>query len=134
MKSKLPHADVFTRLGTSKIHGIGVIAIRNIKKGTNIFPDVDDTIIWIRKSKLKNVSGEMRRLYTDYCVLKEKQYGCPDSFNRINISWYLNHSSQPNASVNSSFHAFATRNIKKGDEITLDYRSFMDIKISSKWV
>jgi SET domain-containing protein len=133
MKSRLPHADVYTRLGTSKIHGIGVIAIKNIRKGTNIFPDVDDNIIWIQKRRISKVSAEMRKLYTDYCVLKEKQYGCPESFNRINISWYLNHSSKPNASANSLFHILTTRNIKKGEEITLDYRSFMDVKIPPKW-
>jgi uncharacterized protein len=133
MKSKLPHLFAYTRLGTSKIDGIGVIAIRNIRKGTNVFPDVDDKIIWIQKSRLKNIPKEMKRLYKDYCVLKEKQFGAPESFNRINISWYLNHSSDPNTAVDTSFHVFALKSIKKGEELTLDYRSFMDVKIPAKW-
>jgi len=43
----LAHVKVFTRLQQSKIHGIGLFAIRKIRKGIEIFPDVNDKIIWV---------------------------------------------------------------------------------------
>ena len=128
-----PHLYVFTRLAPSKIGGVGVFAVRNISKGTDIFPDVDDQIIWIDKARVKRLSKEIRRLYEDYCVHKGGKYGCPVSFNRTNVSWYLNHSSRPNAAVDRNFRVYAVRNIKKGEELTLDYTTFMDIEIPRNW-
>ena len=116
MKSKLPHIHVYARLAPSKIHGIGVFAIRNISKGTNIFPDVEDPIFWIDKDKVINLPANVKRLYRDYCVVKAAKYGCPDSFNKINITWYLNHSFKPNAALDEAYHIIAARNIRKGEE------------------
>ncbi len=132
-KLPMPHHNVFARLGPSKIHGIGVFAIRNIKKDTDIFPDIDDEIIWIDKARVKKLRGEIRRLYEYYCVIKDGRYGCPGSFNNINASWYLNHSYRPNLRLDNNYRLFADRNIKKGEELTLDYTTFMDIKIPASW-
>jgi len=41
-------------------------------------------------------------------------------FARMSIGWYLNHSDSPNAYyANSSY--YAARNIKAGEEVTVDY-------------
>jgi SET domain-containing protein len=129
----LPHRNVYTRLAPSKISGVGVFAICNIKKGANIFPDIDDEIIWINEAKIKSFRGEIRRLYDDYCVRKNRQYGAPISFNCINVSWYLNHSAKPNTIVDERYRVIACQNIRKGEELTLDYTTFMDIKIPMRW-
>jgi len=128
-----PHLGVFTRLAPSPISGVGVFAIHNIRKGTDIFPDIDDRIIWIDKAKVKRLPKDIRDLYEIYCIHKGKKYGCPVSFNRINVSWYLNHSSKPNAAVDKNLHVYAVRNIKKGEELTLDYTTFMNIIIPPEW-
>jgi SET domain-containing protein len=132
-KNALPHRNVYTRLAQSKINGVGVFAICNINKGIDLFPNVDDEIIWIDKVKLKRLHGEIRRLYDDYCVRKNDKYGAPISFNRINASWYLNHSTNPNAIVDERYRVIARRNIKKGEELTLDYTTFMELKIPKNW-
>ena len=129
----MPHKHVYARLGSSQIHGIGVFAVRAIKKGIDIFPDIDDKIIWIDASIIRRLRGEVRGLYEDYCVKIGGKYGAPDSFNKINASWYLNHSSNPNAVVNHKYRVIAKRGIKKGEEITLDYKTFMDMKIPRGW-
>jgi uncharacterized protein len=133
IKPSLPHKHVFARLGPSGIDGVGVFAIGAIPKGTNIFPDVNDRIIWIDKAKIKRLKGEIRLLYEDYCVKTGNKYGAPVSFNKINASWYLNHSSKPNAVVDRDYHVLAKRNIKKGEEITLDYTTYMDGRIPKSW-
>src|SRR4030067_3040691 len=111
------------------INDVGVFAICDIRKGTDIFPDVDDKIIWIEKAKVKRLPQAIRRLYEDCCIHKGKKYGCPVSFNRINVSWYLNHSSNPNAAVDKNLRVYAVRNINRGEELTLDYTTFMDIEM-----
>lgn len=37
MKKGLPHQQVYTRLKPSKIHGVGVFAIRPIPKNTRLY-------------------------------------------------------------------------------------------------
>ncbi len=127
------HFGVCTRLAPSSIDGVGVFAIRNIKKGTDIFPEVDDEIIWINKTEVGKLHENVHALYEDYCIHKGAQYGCPVSFNRMNVSWYLNHSSKPNTAVVKGYRVYALRDIKKGEELTLDYTSFMDMKIPLDW-
>jgi len=113
IRASLPHRLTFTRLAPSPISGVGVFAVRNIKKGTDIFPNVDDEIIWIDKAKVRKLPKEIRRLYEDYCVRKGSQYGCPVSFNLINASWYLNHSSNPNVAVDKKLSCFRHQEYQK---------------------
>jgi SET domain-containing protein len=129
----LPHANVFARLMPSRIHGIGLFAIRDIKKGTDIFPDIKEKIYWIDYTKIKPLSGSIKKLYKDYCVIKDNKFGCPRSFNAINPSWYINHSSKPNLHIGGNYRVYASENIKKGYELTLDYSTFMDIKFPRTW-
>jgi SET domain-containing protein len=132
-KATLPHIHTYARLKPSKIHGVGLFAIRDIKKGTDIFPEVEDIIIWIDKAKTKSVAGQCKQLYRDYCVLKDNKYACPVSFNLITPSWYINHSSRPNLYLDNQYRVYASNNIKKGQELTLDYTIYMDIKIPPSW-
>ncbi len=39
------------------------------------------------------------------------------------IGWYLNHAKVPNASRDKSYRWYASRDIKAGEEITIDYNS-----------
>lgn len=125
----LPHKNVYTRLGISKINGVGVIALKNIKKGTNIFyGDEDSKMVWIGKEKLKNLPIEIKRLYNDFCVTKKKGnkivYGCPLNFNMLTVAWYLNDSDKPNVYCGDDYLFYALRDIKKGEELTVNYDSY----------
>ena len=125
----LPHNKVYVRLGPSKIHGIGVLAIAPIQKGTMIFHGDEETqMVWVSESQLKGLSTELKKLYKDFCVLIMKKdktlYGCPVNFNAMTTSWYLNHSSTPNIICNKEYIFYAKRNIKKGEELTVDYKTY----------
>src|ERR1700732_1389884 len=89
---RLPHHNVYVRIRPSRIHGVGVFAIRKIKKGTPIFPDDEQPIKWIKSEDIQKLPSEVRRLYDDFCIIKDsrKTYGCPSSFNQLTASWYLN--------------------------------------------
>jgi SET domain-containing protein len=129
---KKPHDGVYTRIQASKIHGVGVFAIRNIKKGAYVFPGDDDELVWIKKNTLKNVAKRIKRLYEDFCVIKEKGkiYGCPKNFNQMTIAWYLNHSKKPNVGCDRNYNFFTLKNVKAGEELTADYDTYNEFSNS----
>ena len=123
---KLPHEGVYARLGASPIHGVGVFAIKDIPKGTYIFPDDDDEMIWIDKRALEKLSQDERKLYDDFCVIHGNLYGCPRSFNKLTPAWYFNESQEPNVAADKEYRFFARRRIKRGEELTVTYDSYSD--------
>jgi len=122
----LPHQGVHTRLKPSKIHGIGVFAITDIRKGSRIFHNDDEPIFWIDKRSIQNLPKEIRKLYDDFCVIKGGSYGCPESFDKLTPSWYLNNSESPNVAADEDYRFYALRDIKAGEELTVDYRTYSD--------
>src|SRR5712671_4212872 len=90
-KRSLPHLNVYTRLKPSAIHGVGVFAIRNIPKGTRLF-DGNEEITWIDERQIAHLPQTLRKMYEDFCIIKDGRYGCPINFNSLTIGWYLNDS------------------------------------------
>lgn len=125
-KKQLPHHGVYVRLGVSRVHGIGVFAIRDIRKGTLFCQGDDADLVWIPKIKIKGLPKETRRLYQDFCVFKGSMAGCPRNFNVLTVAWYLNDSKKPNVGCNKDYDFFALRDIKKGEELTVDYDTYSD--------
>jgi hypothetical protein len=66
---KLPHHNNYTRLRPSKIHGVGVFAIRKIKKGMLIFADDDQPIKWVDRKQIRKLPPGIRKLYDDFCII-----------------------------------------------------------------
>jgi SET domain-containing protein len=123
---KLPHYRVLTRLRPSKRHGVGVFAIRNIRKGTKLFSDDLEEMMWVEKSKVKRLPNEVRKLYEDFAVLKDGRFGCPRNFNRLTMSWYMNDSRHPNVRCLEGYDFEALRYIKAGEELTVNYSTYSD--------
>src|SRR5262249_25015756 len=120
-----------TRIRPSRIHGVGVFAIRGIKKGTLIFPNDDQEIEWIESKDIQKLLPEVRRLYDDFCIIKNggKTYGCPSSFNNLTISLLLNEpwrNQKPNVECRDDYMFYATRGIAVGEELTVDYQTFSE--------
>jgi SET domain-containing protein len=108
-----------------------VFAIRRIKKGTLIFPDDNQEIKWIKSEDLRNLPPEIRRLYDDFCIIKDdgKTYGCPSSFNQLTVSWYLNeprHPQKPSVECRDDYMFYALRDIAVGEELTVDYLTYSE--------
>jgi SET domain-containing protein len=103
-------------------HGIGVFALHDIDKGVELrlFGDTDP----VRVLNKKDIPEELRHL----CADRGDTMICPTDFGHIPLGWYLNHSSTPNTEHNGSIgprypHWFAMRDIKAGEEITIDYNT-----------
>jgi SET domain-containing protein len=127
----LPHDRVYTRLKPSKIHGVGVFAICAIPKGTSIFPDDDAPIVWVKRSTIKRLRGEIRRLYEDFCIIKDngETYGCPANFSLMTTAWFLNEpktGKQPNVGCRKDYTFYALCDIAAGEELTVDYATFSE--------
>ena len=116
-REKLPSGKkVF--VGPSKIHGYGIIAKTNIKKGEVVFIVKGKKVKWHVKNLKTSLHGP------DWVGYGKDEWIDPSGF-----SEYLNHSSNPNCGIKGKVTVRAMRNIKKGDEITVDYSTIEGDKI-----
>ncbi len=124
-RNAFPHSNVYTRLRPSKIHGVGVFAIRPIPKGTLLFSS-DEEICWIEGKEIAKLPKTLRELYEDFCIIKDGRYGCPRNFNDLTMGWYLNDSTTPNIVVDEDYNLWAVRDIAEGEELTIDSSRFSE--------
>ncbi|MGD1046719.1 MAG: SET domain-containing protein-lysine N-methyltransferase [Bacteroidota bacterium] len=125
-----PHYGVYTRIRPSQHDkgGVGVFAIIDIPKGTSIFYGDTEELLWKNEKDIPRQPVEIRKLYDDFCVIENDQYGCPRNFNQMTIAWYLNHSKRPNVVCNKDFDFIANKDVKAGEELTVDYRTYNNFK------
>lgn len=128
-----PHVGVCTRLQPSKIHknGVGVFAVRKIRKGTRLFEGENEEMHWVERARVRQQPKEIRKLYEDFAVIRSGRYGCPPSFNRLAGAWYLNEPKKghpPNVGCNEYYDFFALRNIEPGEELTVNYSTYSDTR------
>lgn len=103
-------------LKPSALGGIGVFATHDIPKGTRVYTNSFN----MRKLNAKDIPDELRK----YCIyLDNNECLCPERFDRMDVSWYMNHADEPNLVEVSEGHVIAARDIKTGDEITVDYNA-----------
>ena len=91
--------------------GQGVFALRAFREGEFIFRRRDGRVVSNRE--LRTLSEEERRHLSELDFERSAVLLPPGC--------YLNHSCEPNA-MRSGVKVFAWRAIRKGDEITIDYR------------
>ena len=101
-------------------HGIGVFAAHEIKAGTylRLFgAETVETDVSITRKK-----EDVPKFFQQYCVDRGETLRCPRDFACMEVGWYLNHSKTPNA-YHRNYDYYALRDIKEGEEITIDYNS-----------
>jgi len=134
--AKPPHYKVYTRLKPSKIHGVGVFAIRDIPKGIYLFTDEAEQNMedcWMDKEEVRKLNPEFRKLYDDFCLIKNNKYSCPKTFDLLTPGWYINHSDKPNVLKRDGGSFKTLRKIKKGEELTTSYKIFSE-EPRRKWL
>lgn len=104
-----------TSLKEFKGKGIGLVAEQNIKKGEAVWvynPVIDITV------KEKDIPNEAKEFFRNYGVNRWNGtfFLCTDN------ARFINHSKNPNLKSNGEEEDnVAIRDIKKGEEITIDY-------------
>ena len=123
----VPHRHLYTRLRMSPGKGLGVFAIRDIPHGCNPFVGDDAGSTWVAAATVDAIADvEVRRMYLDFCPLVGDRYLAPADFNRMTVSWFMNHSDEPNMASDANLDFCAKRLILAGEELTTDYRSYSD--------
>jgi hypothetical protein len=118
----------YCRLGVSKTHGVGIIAIREIPKGIDPF-FVRKNQKWIKFSEkeFSHLDDEVKRIIEDFYV-KEKDGSIfinEHAFCESSMQIYINHSNNPTMETFDNGETFITkRTVKKGEELTVDYKTF----------
>jgi hypothetical protein len=121
-----PHRNLYTRIKASS-KGVGLFAIRSIPKGTPLFVgDVGNTVR-ISVSTVDKISdAEVRQMYADFCPVVDNYFIAPSDFNQMTMSWYMNHSDEPNVTVVPELQFVTSRFVPVGEELTTNYTTFSD--------
>jgi hypothetical protein len=125
--------QVYCRLGVTS-HGVGVIAIRDIQKGTDPFKNCDPfgSVMKIREEEFESYDApqEAKELVRDFCALQGGYYFVPTyGIDAIDKSYFLNHSAKPNMVTKDKGETFvAMRRIKKGEELCANYDQYQELR------
>ncbi len=99
--------------------GVGVFAIKNIATGTNVFYNSkkDTYYYWP-----KDVDIEVKTLIEKLCHTNETGFLISDHPVNLGMSYYVNHSDEPNVEYNVETDTFtAIKDINKGEELLVKY-------------
>jgi hypothetical protein len=124
--------NVYCRLGRG-LHGVGVIAIRDIPNNFSPFKNLNKSkwfyINWDQNEENKkyfdSLDLEIIKMIQDFYLCDQKGFWCPTySIDAIPIDFYMNHNpNNPNIGVIDD-EFYSIREIDKGEELTYDYRYY----------
>ena len=128
------NATIKTRIGVSPIHGVGVIAIQDIRKGEqcHCLPTKNDArwykIPW---GSLGKLFPEVRQLIIDQwpSIYNGSMFISPN--NTTLRILYMNHSDDPNWDKKTDT---ALRDIAKGEELTETYKDMDNWEKAFPWL
>jgi len=133
-KNLLKHLqeEVYCKLGISKVHGIGVFALRTIPKGVNpmrTWHDVEE--VEFTHLDLKGLPRSVRKELDIFCYYTDEVMHIPSvGMNTMNMAVYLNHSKKPSVAYQKNGQLKTLRTIRSGEELMLDY----DISFGEKHI
>lgn len=108
-----------TKIGPSKIHGIGLFSCQSIDKGTLIFRESEFTIIFT-KEQYESFPDIQKHFLDVYGYFEDGVWKCSLENER-----FINHSDNPNT-ISIGGELFAEKSIGIDEELTVNYNSFCD--------
>jgi len=109
---------VKTYIGKSKIHGVGVFAGEPIRKGAKIWRFVEGFDRCYTPKQFARLPKPARDFLKSYGYRVDGEI-----LFTVDNDRHMNHSDKPNTFLRAGY-VIARRNIRKGEEITNDYREF----------
>jgi hypothetical protein len=110
--------------------GIGVFAIRDIAQGMRLFVGDIGKVVVVPVHEVEAIADEeVKAMYRDFCPVVDGHYFAPADFNQMTMSWYLNHSAEPNVAVLDDLNLVASRFIPKGEELRSDYTKYSELAV-----
>ena len=98
-------------IGKSKLHGKGIFAIRDIKKG--------ETVFVVKGNKIKFLINNKKQ--AQIAGLNWVGTGKNEWIDPVDYCVFFNHSCNPNSFLKGKVLVKAIRDIKKGEEVVFDY-------------
>lgn len=102
----------------SDIEGVGVFAIKDIKKDEDLYTHGSPEKKLYRPKDLKGLDKEVKELILQRWLMADKGGTFLNPHDDVWLNSFINHSCDPNM---SKYTDKATRDIKKGEEITINY-------------
>ena len=123
------NSAVKVKLAPSKIHGIGVFAIRDIPKGTRLYANIIPQVFHIPYGSIKKLFPEIREQILERWpnIINGSSFAWPDT----KIDAFMNHADDYNY---DGVLDCVIRDVKKGEEITEDYREIKNYEKVFKWL
>ena len=121
--------ETFIALQPSGIHGIGVFALCDIPMGfKQLFSKNNGSWIELSFEEAAQLPAHVKEFIETYYLYDEEKYFIPDHGCKVmDMANYLNHSSIPNIiSVNDGEFFETIREIKKGEELLVNYGEIVD--------
>ncbi len=124
--------NVYCRLRSSSVAGVGIFAIRDIPMGINPlknflkynYIEVDEKLVF----ENEKISPEVKDLVHDMYVIADGKLNLWEGgMNALDIGFFINSSDNPNMIAEAEGEYFvAARDIKKGEELFVDYGTYSE--------
>lgn len=126
---KLLNDIVKIRIGVSSIHGVGIIAMRDMKKGEKLYSDAIPHALDLPYSKFKKLRPEVAEIILSHWpnIINGSHFLYPVT----KMNAFMNHSDTPNY-IQKADELLC--DVKKGDEITVNYRDCENYQKVFKWL
>lgn len=113
--------EVKCTLGTSSIHGVGVVALRDIKRFERLYCFSNEQRKWyyIPQPKFSELRPEVKDIILGRWPMAWYGHKFQSPRDDVWLASFINHSENPNYDNGTDI---ALRDIKAGEEVTEDYR------------
>jgi len=100
---------------------VGLFALRHLKKGTVINKEFNGGEEFFTKDAYKKLDVVTKRVVNAFGTRVYDGFYIIPNMNYMPISWFANHSCDPNAGFDKKLNIALIKNVKSGDEIFHDY-------------
>lgn len=116
-------------IGVSKVHGVGVFAIRDIQKGRTVFADRMPRLYHISPGNIDKLLPEVKKIILERwpLVMQGERFAFPD----VRLVSLMNHASTPNYDPVTDT---ALEDIRAGEEIFESYCQIPDAEKIYPWL
>ena len=116
-------------LAPSKIHGVGAFALRDLKEGERLYADLAYKVYKIDSKNLEELHPEPKKIILEQWprIIIDHTFAWPTT----RYIAYMNHSDKPNYFGGRDV---MLKDVKKGQEITEDYRTISGWQIVFPWL
>lgn len=118
---KFPKAIITVKPSKMLSGEVGLFALRSLKKDTVINKTFSCNEKYFSKKTYEELDKITSKVITDFCTqVYDGFYSVPD-LNYLPMSWFSNHSCDPNMGFNKKGDLVLIKNVKAGEELTQDY-------------